>query len=201
MSHGRPVHIFYLSDKWIDSECQDFLQRIGGLTQGSAHLIRLNNSGDIKQVIPIYATDLTTSGPLYSDLKIWALLARPAFIAHPYLLREQFRVNHIIVGLESRALIKGDQKANAPHCYPVILAEKVGKGLFLVEFDKSTKDPREKWQVSVQKTALHDIILYNEAMRHSVLSGDKVLAPWEPDETRYGPGTVAFGIETRDPLQ
>uniref|UniRef100_A0A4W3JS38 DUF4537 domain-containing protein n=1 Tax=Callorhinchus milii TaxID=7868 RepID=A0A4W3JS38_CALMI len=39
------------------------------------------------------------------------------------------------------------------------------------------------------------------SMKHSVVPGDKVIAPWEPDLTRYGPGTVIFGIETRDPLQ
>ncbi|XP_020369138.1 uncharacterized protein C11orf16 homolog [Rhincodon typus] len=230
MSHGRPVHIFYLSDKWIDSECQDFLQRIGGLTQGSAHLIRLNNSGDIKQVIPIYATDLTTSGPLYSDLKYctvkrtldnnpytgsWvtgcdlkAFETHPVHVCNPQVTTCICKCIHPWARpLASSQLILGAsvlarRESDGFYYHGTIKQEvEVGKGLFLVEFDKSTKDPREKWQVSVQKTALHDIILYNEAMRHSVLSGDKVLAPWEPDETRYGPGTVAFGIETRDPLQ
>ncbi|XP_078271521.1 uncharacterized protein LOC144602354 [Rhinoraja longicauda] len=38
-------------------------------------------------------------------------------------------------------------------------------------------------------------------MRHAVVPGDNVLAPWESDRVRYGPGVVVFGIETRDPLQ
>ncbi|MGH0131786.1 UNVERIFIED_CONTAM: hypothetical protein FKN15_053152 [Acipenser sinensis] len=31
--------------------------------------------------------------------------------------------------------------------------------------------------------------------------GDKVLAPWETDQMRYGPWSVVSGIETRDPLR
>ncbi|XP_013910697.1 PREDICTED: uncharacterized protein C11orf16 homolog [Thamnophis sirtalis] len=38
-------------------------------------------------------------------------------------------------------------------------------------------------------------------MRHSILPGDKVMAPWEPEQKRYGPGTVLQGMETRDPLR
>uniref|UniRef100_UPI00398F4D9B uncharacterized protein C11orf16 homolog n=1 Tax=Pristiophorus japonicus TaxID=55135 RepID=UPI00398F4D9B len=84
--------------------------------------------------------------------------------------------------------------------YRGTIKQEIKKGLFLIEFDKSL-DPSRKWQVSVQKTALYDIIQYNEAIRHSVLLGDNVLAPWQSDGTRYGPGTVIFGIEIRDPLQ
>uniref|UniRef100_UPI00398EA2AE von Willebrand factor A domain-containing protein 3A-like n=1 Tax=Pristiophorus japonicus TaxID=55135 RepID=UPI00398EA2AE len=69
ISRSRPIHTFYLSGKWIDSESREFLQGLGRLTRGSAHLIRLDTCGDIKQVIPVYPADLSTSGPLYSDLK------------------------------------------------------------------------------------------------------------------------------------
>ncbi|XP_072448408.1 uncharacterized protein [Chiloscyllium punctatum] len=230
ISHGRPVHIFYLSDKWIDSECREILQRIGGLTQGSAHLIRLNTSGDIKQVIPIYPADLTTSGPLYSDIKYCTVKRTLDNNPHPGSWvtgsdLKAFQTHSVCVcnpqvttcickyidpwarPLASSQLILGAsvlarREPDGFYYRGTIKQEvEVGKGLFLVEFDKPMKDPTEKCQVSMQKTALHDIILYNEAMRHSVVSGDKVLAPWESDGSRYGPGTVSFGIETRDPLQ
>ncbi|XP_072128685.1 uncharacterized protein C11orf16 homolog isoform X5 [Mobula birostris] len=126
IARGRPIHTFYLSEKWLDSETREFLQGISSVTQGSAHLIRLNHCGTIKQI---------------------------------------------------------------------------RKGIFLIEFDKSRMDQDGNCQISVQETALYDIIQYNEGMRHSVVPGDYVLAPWESDGNRYGPGKVITGIETRDPLQ
>ncbi|XP_027740304.1 uncharacterized protein C11orf16 homolog isoform X1 [Empidonax traillii] len=74
------------------------------------------------------------------------------------------------------------------------------RGMFLVEFAKPLAS-RGKHPVCVQKTAKDDILEYVNGMKHSLLPGDKVLAPWEPDMARYGPGTVLTGIETRDPLR
>uniref|UniRef100_A0A8C8VR04 Chromosome 11 open reading frame 16 n=1 Tax=Pelusios castaneus TaxID=367368 RepID=A0A8C8VR04_9SAUR len=74
------------------------------------------------------------------------------------------------------------------------------RGTFLVEFDKPAA-LGEKYSVWVQKTVRDDILEYVNGMRHSILPGDKVLAPWEPDLVRYGPGTILLGIETRDPLR
>ncbi|KAM6465615.1 uncharacterized protein C11orf16 homolog [Liasis olivaceus] len=53
----------------------------------------------------------------------------------------------------------------------------------------------------VQKIARSDILECVNGMRHSILPGDKVMAPWEPERKRYGPGTVLQGMETRDPLR
>ncbi|XP_039394704.1 uncharacterized protein C11orf16 homolog isoform X1 [Mauremys reevesii] len=74
------------------------------------------------------------------------------------------------------------------------------RGTYLVEFDKPLASG-DKYSVCVQKTARDDILEYVNGMRHSILPGDKVLAPWEPDLARYGPGTILLGIETRDPLR
>uniref|UniRef100_A0A672UP92 Chromosome 11 open reading frame 16 n=1 Tax=Strigops habroptila TaxID=2489341 RepID=A0A672UP92_STRHB len=74
------------------------------------------------------------------------------------------------------------------------------RGMFLVEFAKPLAS-RGRHPVCVQKTAKDDIIEYVNGMKHSLLPGDKVLAPWEPNMARYGPGTVLMGIETRDPLR
>ncbi|KAM7110488.1 uncharacterized protein C11orf16 homolog isoform 1-T1 [Ciconia maguari] len=74
------------------------------------------------------------------------------------------------------------------------------RGMFLVEFAKPLVS-RGRHPVCVQKTAKHDILEYLNGMKHSLLPGDKVLAPWEPDMARYGPGTVLTGIETREPLR
>ncbi|KAJ7402527.1 hypothetical protein BTVI_85501 [Pitangus sulphuratus] len=74
------------------------------------------------------------------------------------------------------------------------------RGMFLVEFAKPLAS-RGKHPVCAQKTAKDDILEYVNGMKHSLLPGDKVLAPWEPDMARYGPGTILTGIETRDPLR
>ncbi|XP_054489958.2 uncharacterized protein C11orf16 homolog isoform X2 [Agelaius phoeniceus] len=74
------------------------------------------------------------------------------------------------------------------------------RGMFLVEFAKPLVS-HGRHPVCVQKTAQGDILEYVNGMKHSLLPGDRVLAPWEPDGARYGPGTVLRGIETRDPLR
>ncbi|XP_014372699.2 uncharacterized protein C11orf16 homolog isoform X2 [Alligator sinensis] len=73
-------------------------------------------------------------------------------------------------------------------------------GMYLIEF---AKPPAlgEKYPAYVQKTSKDDILEYSHGMSHCILPGDKVLAPWEPDMVRYGPGTVVPVIETRDPLR
>ena len=48
-----------------------------------------------------------------------------------------------------------------------------------------------------QETYVYDIISFDDAQRHSILPGDKVLAPWEPKSSRYGPGVVVEGQEKR----
>ncbi|XP_064308745.1 uncharacterized protein C11orf16 homolog [Phalacrocorax carbo] len=72
--------------------------------------------------------------------------------------------------------------------------------MFVVEFAKPLVSCG-RHPMCVQKTAKDDILEYVNGMKHSLLPGDKVLAPWEPDMARYGPGTVLTGIETRDPLR
>uniref|UniRef100_A0A803YE46 DUF4537 domain-containing protein n=1 Tax=Meleagris gallopavo TaxID=9103 RepID=A0A803YE46_MELGA len=72
--------------------------------------------------------------------------------------------------------------------------------MFLVEFTRPLQ-LHGRHSVCVQKTAKDDILEYANGMKHSLLPGDKVLAPWEPDLVRYGPGTILTGIETRDPLR
>ncbi|XP_072278445.1 uncharacterized protein C11orf16 homolog [Pyxicephalus adspersus] len=73
-------------------------------------------------------------------------------------------------------------------------------GVFLIEFNKPSVQ-RDRYPAMLQKTTSSDIIQYEEARRHCIVPGDNVLAPWEPELTRYGPGTVLLGLETRDPLR
>ncbi|KAM5137868.1 uncharacterized protein C11orf16 homolog [Mantella aurantiaca] len=73
-------------------------------------------------------------------------------------------------------------------------------GVFLIEFNKPPV-LRDRYPAMLQKTGSGDIIQYEEARRHCIVPGDNVLAPWEPQLTRFGPGTVILGLETRDPLR
>ncbi|MCI4379147.1 hypothetical protein PGIGA_G00224680 [Pangasianodon gigas] len=75
-------------------------------------------------------------------------------------------------------------------------------GLFMVTFDKCLpKDDTMVEMVSPQLTCQPDMMNITQAHEHSIVPGDTVLAPWEPQMSRYGPGRVVSGIEVRDPLK
>ncbi|XP_075282724.1 uncharacterized protein C11orf16 homolog isoform X2 [Opisthocomus hoazin] len=105
------------------------------------------------------------------------------------------------VGLDSNipVLVRGEQDGFYYHG-TVKEESESERGVFLLEFAKPLVS-RGRHPVCMQKTAKDDILEYVNGMKHSLLPGDKVLAPWEPDMARYGPGTILTGIETRDPLR
>ncbi|KAF5918835.1 hypothetical protein HPG69_005875 [Diceros bicornis minor] len=73
------------------------------------------------------------------------------------------------------------------------------QGALLVEFEAplvtGPKLPAQQQSVVLEE----DVILFSPSVEYSLQPGDKVLAPWEPDQQRYGPGTVLLGLEARDP--
>ncbi|XP_035746855.1 uncharacterized protein C11orf16 homolog isoform X2 [Egretta garzetta] len=105
------------------------------------------------------------------------------------------------VGIDSNVpvLVRGEQDG---FYYRGTVKEEIEseRGTFLVEFARPLVS-HGKHPVCVGKAAKDDILEYTNGMKHSLLPGDKVLAPWEPDMVRYGPGTVLTGIETREPLR
>ncbi|RUS90345.1 hypothetical protein EGW08_001840 [Elysia chlorotica] len=52
-------------------------------------------------------------------------------------------------------------------------------------------------QTQYQDTYVFDIVDHQDALRHTILTGDRVLAPWEPEGERYAPGIVLSGQEKR----
>ncbi|XP_005040352.1 PREDICTED: trichohyalin-like [Ficedula albicollis] len=71
---------------------------------------------------------------------------------------------------------------------------------FLIEFDQSCA-PKGKVQRGWQETPVYDILHYEDARRHPLAPGDRVLAPWEAPAKRFGPGTVLRVLEnTEAPL-
>ncbi|XP_016047251.2 uncharacterized protein C11orf16 homolog isoform X1 [Erinaceus europaeus] len=73
------------------------------------------------------------------------------------------------------------------------------QGALLVEFEAplvTGPNLPNRWQSIVLK---EDVIQFSSPVKHPLQPGDKVLAPWEPDQQRYGPGTVLLGMEERHP--
>uniref|UniRef100_A0A671RTW4 DUF4537 domain-containing protein n=1 Tax=Sinocyclocheilus anshuiensis TaxID=1608454 RepID=A0A671RTW4_9TELE len=69
----------------------------------------------------------------------------------------------------------------------------IGRGnLYTVEFDKFGPKGNTFMDTlnTVQPTCQPDMVSLASAHRHSIIPGDTVLAPWEPDMRRYGPGRV-----------
>ena len=55
-------------------------------------------------------------------------------------------------------------------------------------------------ETTYQDTFVFDIVDYCDAQRHTIVTGDHVLAPWEPEGERYGPGIVIDGQEKRQAI-
>ncbi len=72
-----------------------------------------------------------------------------------------------------------------------------------MEFDKFGPEGNTFMETlnTVQQTCQPDMVSLASAHGHNIIPGDTVLAPWEPDMRRYGPGRVISGMELRDPLK
>ena len=52
-------------------------------------------------------------------------------------------------------------------------------------------------KTTYQEIFVYDLIAHDDALRHSVCVSDQVIAPFEPEGERYGPGVVIQGQEKR----
>ncbi|XP_032851588.2 trichohyalin-like isoform X2 [Tyto alba] len=77
------------------------------------------------------------------------------------------------------------------------LAQEGSREHFLIEFDKS-RALKGKVQLGVQETPLYDILHYEDARQQPLAPGDRVLAPWEAQAERFGPGTVLKVMESEE---
>jgi hypothetical protein len=73
------------------------------------------------------------------------------------------------------------------------------QGILVVEFESPSVAgpnlPAQRQSVVLEE----DVIQLSPSVDYSLQPGDTVLAPWEPDRQRYGPGTVLLGLKMRDP--
>lgn len=79
--------------------------------------------------------------------------------------------------------------------YSGTVKSQIANDRFLVEFGPCRHGNFK--EVTYQETYAYDIIHHADAMRHSIVKGDRVLAPWEPEGQRYGVGVVIDGQESR----
>ncbi|KAG7473727.1 hypothetical protein MATL_G00098940 [Megalops atlanticus] len=219
----RPVHVFYLSDNCCpDSRTQKLLQCLTHSTRGSCHMLSLTATGAVKQVHPLYMIDSRTVLPVWSDVKYCsagATLSRPVSCVpclsyHPFscLLTHlgptcAVGTCRVWEGYLSGAQITSGSRVLARreldgYFYLATVREEVQgrRGLCVVEFDRPAV-AGGSCEMSLQLTSLADMVHHTEAHRHSLVPGDKVLAPWETELSRYGPGSVLTGVELRDPLR
>nr|XP_045002418.1 uncharacterized protein C11orf16 homolog [Jaculus jaculus] len=73
------------------------------------------------------------------------------------------------------------------------------KGALVVEFEAPLISrpslPAQQQSVVFKE----DVLQLSPSVEHSLQPGDKVLAPWGPEQQQYGPGTVLLGLKTKHP--
>ncbi|XP_067906825.1 uncharacterized protein [Heterodontus francisci] len=216
---GRPVHTLYVTGSCSKTEAHEFLEKIAWQTGASFQAASISRNGSIEQLIPVYQLNYSDlMRPYCSELKYCSNVA--ALNRDPY---GPLGLLHVAVPCSwsslyprgMKIITKGDfidsyagelirgarvlaQRENDGYYYLGRLGQEVEgyPDQFLVQFDKGKKTKR-KAQYCIQETALYDIIHYEDARRHAIGPGCKVLAPWEADVECYGPGTVLQGREHR----
>ncbi|NP_001035790.1 uncharacterized protein C11orf16 homolog isoform X1 [Mus musculus] len=69
------------------------------------------------------------------------------------------------------------------------------RGALVVEFEAPLVTGLELPAQQQRVVFPEDVIQFSPSVPHSLQLGDKVLAPWEPGQQRYGPGTVLVGLK------
>ncbi|XP_070537442.1 uncharacterized protein [Ptychodera flava] len=137
----------------------------------------------------VYTTEVPTKYPNIA----WHTVRPHRFVDRVVVDDEKFSITGASLMTGMRVLSRRDKDG---YYYPGSIKQQVTVSRrFLVEFDEIPGGG--KHQTRLQETAVFDIIAYDDALRHTVVPGDKVLAPWEKDGVRYGPGTVLEGVEGR----
>uniref|UniRef100_A0A8C2B7I5 Si:dkey-8l13.5 n=1 Tax=Cyprinus carpio TaxID=7962 RepID=A0A8C2B7I5_CYPCA len=216
----RPVNTFYIPDKTpMNTDVSDFLQCITTTTRGSCYVMTLNSSGNVDQLSLLHSTDDLIQKPSYSEdpchsvnfnhvpfynctscvcsLPCWCSPMNP-FSTVSCVSARVMRGAELFPGC--RVL---DRREIDGFYYLGTIIHQGRGNLYAVEFDKfgSKRNTFMDTLNTVQPICQPDMVSLASAHRHSIVPGDTVLAPWEPDMRRYGPGRVISGMELRDPLK
>ncbi|XP_041111195.1 uncharacterized protein C11orf16-like isoform X2 [Polyodon spathula] len=201
LENWPPVHVVYLSQ----SSPQWLLQEIARETGGTFHMSALESTSVVEAAMPLSQAFCSVLGGSDSSLCYFGVPLHWPALCIPNSQRPV------------KAAVKGDSvdgSQGGPRLVrgARILARRYQDGfyylghlsqevpgleeVFTVEFE-SSKHFRGRAGCRLQETRLCDLVQYEDAMRCPVTPGDSVLAPWEPDLERYGPGTVLLGQERR----
>ncbi|XP_058607266.1 uncharacterized protein C11orf16 homolog isoform X3 [Onychostoma macrolepis] len=220
----RPVNTFYISDKTpMNTDISDFLQCITCTTRGSCYVMTLNSAGNVDQLSLLHSTDDMIQKPSHSEdpwrstgslidfsqvqyynctscvcsVPCWCSPMNP-FSTVSCVSARVMRGAELFPGC--RVLAR--REIDGFYYLGTIIHQ--GRGnLYTVEFDKFGSEGNTFMETlnTVQQTCQPDMVSLASAHRHSIIPGDTVLAPWEPDMRQYGPGRVISGMELRDPLK
>ncbi|KAK2894635.1 hypothetical protein QQF64_012477 [Cirrhinus molitorella] len=216
----RPVNAFYISDTTpVNTDISDFLQCTASTTRGSCYVMTLNSAGKVDQISLLHSTDDQIQKPSYSEdpfrsvdfnqvqcynftscvcsVPCWCSPINP-FSTVSCVSARVMRGAELFPGC--RVLAR--RETDAFYYLGTIIHQ--GRGnLYTVEFDKFGPNGNTFMNTlnTVQPTCQPDMVNLSSAHRHNIVPGDTVLAPWEPDMRRYGPGRVISGTELRDPLK
>ncbi|KAI5623934.1 hypothetical protein C0J50_16615 [Silurus asotus] len=224
---ARPVHTFYISEKPdLDRNILDFLKCLTSATKGSCYRLSLNCNDSAEQVnpsglpqriirlrIPLSSTSASVT-PSYLHLFLhhihkpspWSSSFPPSwcsmgnrFSVTPYVLGKIARGQELFTGC--RVLAR--REIDGFYYLGTIVHQLQDRGgLFMVTFDTCLpKDDTMMETASSQLICQSDMLNITQAHTHNIVPGDTVLAPWEPQMNRYGPGRVVSGMEVRDPLK
>ncbi|KAK3570428.1 hypothetical protein QTP86_019304, partial [Hemibagrus guttatus] len=216
---ARPVHIFYISEKQdLDSDISDFLKCLISATKGSCYRLSLNYNASGDQVKPsvalLHSSEHQIQHVSSSEDRCHVSCYKPfhavcispyrcsignPFSVTPHVLRKVARGAEFFPGCRVLARKEID---GFYYLGTIVHQLQDRRGLFMVTFDKCMpKDDTTTEMASPQLTCQPDMVNITQAYEHSIVPGDTVLAPWEPQMSRYGPGRVVSGMEVRDPLK
>ncbi|XP_013923934.1 PREDICTED: uncharacterized protein LOC106550528, partial [Thamnophis sirtalis] len=100
--------------------------------------------------------------------------------------------HHLLRGIRVLA-----RKQTDGYYYLSHIVQKDSNKHVLVEFERCQRSRKGKAPFRRQETPLYDIIHYEDARWQPLSAGDGILAPWEKNGNRYGPGIVLQVEETR----
>ncbi|MCJ8733258.1 hypothetical protein PDJAM_G00221280 [Pangasius djambal] len=220
---ARPVHTFHISEKQdLDRDIVDFLKCLTSATKGSCYRLSLNSNASAEQVNPsvsgrvalLHSSEHQIQHQSCSEDRCrvsydkpfhavcispyWCSIGNP-FSVTPCILRKVARGAEFFPGC--RVLAR--REVDGFYYLGTIVHQLQDRGgLFMLTFDKCLpKDDTMVEMVSPQLTCQPDMVNITQAHDNSIVPGDTVLAPWEPQMSRYGPGRVVSGMEVRDPLK
>nr|XP_021330086.1 uncharacterized protein C11orf16 homolog isoform X2 [Danio rerio] len=216
----RPVHTFYISDKTsINSDTSSFLQCLISTTRGSCYIMALNSAGGVEEVSLLHSTDDSIQKTTYAEdtLRSMDFNQVPYYNCTSCVCSIPYWCSPVnpfsTVSCDSARVMQATElfpgkrvlarrEMDGFYYLGTIIHQGTGN-LYMVEFDKSGMNGNTFVETLniVQPTCQPDMVNLAIAHGHSIVPGDTVLAPWEPEMRRYGPGRVIYGMEPRDPIK